>query len=316
MGPRLSDPDGREVAEPVLLDAARAVPAFADVETVTVRELTDGITNRNYLLSGGGERVVVRVFGRDTELLGIDRVAEEAAARAAAGVGVGPPVVAFLPEAGCLVCRFVEGEPISTDDLQRREVLELVVRSVRTFHAGPALPSTFPVFRIVERYEALARERGVPVPPDYRLAHALAGRIEEAFAASPAPEAACHDDLLNANFLREGDHVWLLDYEYAGMGDPYFDLGNLSINNGLTDEAQEHLLRAYVGEVRDTHRARLGLMRLMSDLREAMWGVVQQALSTLEVDYEDYAARHLARLLATADDPRLGDWLYDAREPA
>jgi thiamine kinase-like enzyme len=171
------------------------------------------------------------------------------------------------------------------------------------------------VFRIVERYEVLARERGVEVPRDYRLAHALADRIEEALSASPAPRTTCHDDLLNANFLRDGDHVWLLDFEYAGMGDPYFDLGNLSINNGLSDAAQELLLQAYLGEVRDTHRARLGLMRVMSDFREAMWGVVQQALSTLEVDYGAYAARHFARLLATADDPRLGAWLADARDP-
>jgi thiamine kinase-like enzyme len=311
----LTGPEGEAVADPVLSAAVAAVTALEAAGSIAVTELTAGITNRNYLLAAGAERVVVRVFGARTALLGIDRAAENVAARAAAAAGVGPPVLAFLPEAGCLVSRFVDGEPISTEDLQRPDVLALVARSVRAIHACPAVPSAFPVFRIVERYEALARERGVAVPPDYRLAHALAQRIEEAVTASPAPVTTCHNDMLNANFLREGDHIWILDYEYAGMGDPYFDLGNLSINNDLTDEAQEHLLHAYLGEVRETHRARVGLMRVMSDFREAMWGVVQQALSTLEVDYVAYAARHFARLLATADDPRLGDWLEAARDP-
>jgi len=96
------------------------------------------------------------------------------------------------------------------------------------------------------------------------------------------------------------------------MGDPFFDLGNLSINNGLDDDAQSLLLRTYFGEVRDVHRARLGLMRIISDLREAMWGVVQQAISTLDFDYVGYADRHFARLLANAGDARLDGWLNAA----
>ncbi len=165
------------------------------------------------------------------------------------------------------------------------------------------------MFRIVEGFRDIAAARGVQVPADYEAAHAVAGRIEEAFAGAPAPLTTCHNDLLNANFLLEGDHTWIVDYEYAGMGDPFFDLGNLSINNGLDEDAQTLLLRTYFGDVRDVHRARLALMRIVSDLREAMWGVVQQAISTLDFDYVGYADRHFARLLANAGDPRLDGWL-------
>jgi thiamine kinase-like enzyme len=106
--------------------------------------------------------------------------------------------------------------------------------------------------------------------------------------------------------------VWIVDYEYAGMGDPFFDLANLSVNNGLDAQAQEMLLRHYFGEVADAHRARLALMRLMSDFREAMWGVVQQAISTLDVDYVNYAERHFTRLLTNADVLAMDDALADA----
>ena len=110
------------------------------------------------------------------------------------------------------------------------------------------------------------------------------------------PLATCHNDLLNANFLLDGDHVWIVDYEYAGMGDLFFDLGNLSVNNGLTPQAPGDAAVAVLRRRHDVHRARLALMRVMSDFREAMWAVVQQGISTLDVDYV-VVRRHRAHFL-------------------
>ena len=294
--------------DPQLEAAIRAVPAWSGLEPEAA-PIAAGITNRNFRVDIGGESFVVRLSGRDTELLGIDRAAECEAARAVAAVGVAPEVFAFLPEHGCLITRFVEGRPIPEADLERGEVLERVVASVRAIHGVPPIPSTFNAFRVVEKYRVVAQSRGVPIPDAFEVARDRAREIEKAFAAAPIPERPCHDDLLNANFLRDGDHVWIVDYEYAGMGDLFFDLGNLSINNGLSDDAQEMLLGLYFGDVTDSHRARLGLMRIMSDFREAMWGVVQQGLSTLDFDYVAYAGKHFTRLLTTAADPRFEDWL-------
>ncbi len=97
------------------------------------------------------------------------------------------------------------------------------------------------------------------------------------------------------------------------MGDPFFDLGNLSINNGLSEDAQERMLEHYFGEVTEAHRARLGLMRMMSDFREAMWGVAQQGLSTLDIDYVEYAGIHFDRLARAMADPRVDRWLVACR---
>jgi thiamine kinase-like enzyme len=274
--------------------------------------ITSGITNANVKVELDGEAFVVRLPGTDTELLGIDRHAELEATRTAAAAGVGPEVVDFVE--GCLVTRFVVGAPIPVEDLQRDEVLEKVVRSIRAIHDAPPIRSRFPVFRLVKRYRDLAAERGVPIPAAFRTAEELAARIERAFERNPMPKRTCHNDLLNANFLRHGDHVWIVDYEYAGLGDPFFDLGNLSINNGLGPAAQETLLERYFGEVRDVHRARLGLMRVISDFREAMWGVLQQGISTLDIDYVAYADTHFARLAESAADDRFEDWLGAAEE--
>jgi thiamine kinase-like enzyme len=180
-------------------------------------------------------------------------------------------------------------------------------------HAGPGLRWFFSPFRIVEDYRRISEERDVHVPGAYDDAHEQASRIETAFASDPMPLRPCHNDLLEANFLLRDGHVWVVDHEYAGMGDPFFDLGNLSINNGLSDDAQERLLAIYFGEPTDAHRARLKLMRIMSDFREAMWGVVQQGLSSLDIDYVEYAQKHFDRLSTTMADDRFGDWLEVAR---
>jgi thiamine kinase-like enzyme len=188
------------------------------------------------------------------------------------------------------------------------------VRVVSTIHAGPKLPISFDAFRTVEEYRRVAEERGVAIPAAFEPAHAHAARIEAAFAVAPLPARPCHNDLLADNFLRGTDGFWLVDYEYSGMGDPFFDLGNLSINNGLSEGSQESLLHLTFGEVTDAHRARLRLMRIMSDFREAMWGVIQQALSTLDIDYVAYADKHFDRLSRSMADRRFERWLDQATE--
>jgi thiamine kinase-like enzyme len=305
---------GAEAWDEGVAEAIAAVPAWTGLDA-HLTPITAGITNRNYRVDIGGESFVLRLSGKNTELLGIDRAAERAAGAAAAAAGVGPEIFAYLPQQEALVTRFVGGDHVTEEDLRTERVLGAVVRSAKAIHACAPVPSTFPVFEIVTDYARIAREHGVRIPEAYDDAHAFAGWIKGAFDQAPMPLTTCHDDLLNANFLLEGDHCWIVDYEYAGMGDLFFDLGNLSINNNFDEPAQESLLRLYFGEVGDVHRARLALMRVVSDFREAMWGVVQQALSTLDFDYVAYADRHFARLLAGAQDDRFGAWLEAAKAP-
>ena len=299
--------------DPQLDAVIAAVPEWRGHEP-TITPIEAGRTNRNYRVEVGSATFFLRLSPEDTALLGIDRVAEYEAALAAAASGVGPEVVAHLPEHGCLITAWVAGEPLAEGDMEQESVLADVARVVSTIHAGPALPATFDAFRIVEAYRRVSVERGVRIPEAYGPAHAHAERIEAAFARAPVPPRPCHNDLLADNFLKGTDGFWLVDYEYSGMGDPFFDLGNLSINNGLSEASQETLLRLMFGEPTQAHRARLQLMRIMSDYREAMWGVIQQGLSTLDIDYVAYADRHFERLLRSMADERFDRWLEQAAE--
>jgi thiamine kinase-like enzyme len=139
------------------------------------------------------------------------------------------------------------------------------------------------------------------VPASYAWARQVARRVERARGAFP--ERPCHNDLLNANFIDDGDRIRIVDWEYAGMGDVFFDLANFSINNGLGREERQGLLAAYFGEVRAADERALELMLFMSDFREAMWGVVQGAVSELDFDFGAYAAEHFERMEATAASP-------------
>ena len=287
-----------------LVGAMQRVPEIAGRE-LTLRPLSGGITNRNFLIVAAGtdDRWVIRLAGNDTHLLGISREVEHAATVAAAGVGVGPEVTAFIRPEGYLVTKFIIGSPVSDEAVHRPETLRRVADSLRRIHDGPAIPGLFVPFRIVEAYRALAAARGVRIPVEYDLAQSVVRRIELAFLTNPVELQPCHNDLLNANFIDDGARIRIVDWEYAGMGDPFFDLGNFSINHELAPDEDTQLLAAYDGEVRPARLARLTLMRTVSDFREAMWGVLQQGISSLDVDFVAYAGEHFERLLRGATTP-------------
>jgi thiamine kinase-like enzyme len=298
-----------------LTSALQRLPELAGGQ-LTFIPLSGGITNRNFLITGAadGSKLVVRVAGNDTHLLGISREVEHAATVAAAGIGVGPEVIAFVRPEGYLVTRFIEGRPIPEAEMRTPDRLRAVGATLRRIHDGPAIPGLFVPFRIVEAYCALALSRGVTIPPEYDLAQAIARRIELACLAAPVELRPSHNDLLNANFLDDGARIRIVDWEYAGMGDPFFDLGNFSINHELDPEADAALLAAYAGEAGPAAMARLTLMRVLSDFREAMWGVLQQGISTLDIDFRAYAAEHFERLLLAASRPSFERALERAAE--
>ncbi|MBI2776592.1 MAG: phosphotransferase [Chloroflexi bacterium] len=302
----------------LLNELTRAMQRVPDIagRGLEFTALSGGITNRNFLITATGarDRFVLRLAGNDTYLLGISREVEHAATVAAAGVGVGPEVVAFVRPEGYLVTRFIEGSPVSESAVHDPATIRRVADSIRRVHDGPAIPGLFIPFRIVEAYRALAGARGVAIPEAYELASAVARRIELALLSAPIELRPCHNDLLNANFIDDGERIRIVDWEYAGLGDPFFDLGNFSVNHDLTPAEDAILLEAYEGRVRPARAARLHLMRIVSDFREAMWGVLQQGISTLDVDFVAYAAEHFDRLLSNAAGPSFERALREAAE--
>jgi thiamine kinase-like enzyme len=284
-------------------DLLLRVPVLAGRE-LTIEPLGGGMTNRNFLVRADGESYAVRVAGDGTGLLGIDRDQEAACARAAADAGVGPEVVASLRDPAVLVTRFVTGRLLTTASLREPITLRRVAQSLRHCHDHPAPieAATFSPFASGRRNHALAKERHVPMPADLDHALEILARIERE-AQTGEPPCLCHNDVLPANLIEDDRRVWIIDWEFAGRGDRFFDLGTLAANGEFGDEQEELLLAAYSGEVRPRELRRLKLMRLASDLRESTWGYLQSAISNLLESgyYLDYGRRHLARFLAVSE---------------
>ena len=272
--------------------------------------LDGGITNRNYRVALGGEDYVLRICGKDTAVLGIDRDAECEATMAAARLGVGPEVVLYRPDLEVLVTRWLDGRPARADDV--RAAVEPIAAALVAVHGGPPLPTRFDTFSLVIDYRDEIRDRGGPDPPFFHEAAAAAARIQAVLTGPDHAPVPCHNDLLPGNFLIAGDHVRIVDWEYAGMGDRFFDLGNLAVNNGFDADEEERLLAAYFGEPSPRRLAALRLMRVMSDFREAMWGAVQDVVSELDFDYRAYRNEHFERLLRAIRDPAFERSLGDA----
>jgi thiamine kinase-like enzyme len=275
--------------------------------------LGGGITNHNFRARFGGREVVVRLPGNDTELLGSDRSGERQANSLAAAAGVAPAVLAHLEDPVVLVTAFVEGPTMESPELREPGALAEVGLALRIVHGCGTIGSRFDAFRLVEDYAAATRARGGAVPDAYGRAHAAAARIESAPAFRDEPVVLCHDDLLPANFIDTPDGIRLVDWEYAGMGNRWFDLGNFAVNNELGPAEEEAFVAAYLdAPPAPADLAALRLMRLMSDFREAMWGVVQVAISDLDFDFAGYATMHFDRLLAAIDGDGFEALLEDA----
>jgi len=308
-----------EVTIPEVTEAVARVSALLGPREGAVVQLEGGITNRNFRVRFARTDYVLRLPGKRTDLLGIDRETECAATKVGAELGFAPRVVTLLDEPPCLVTTFMAGEAAQPRDLRDPDAIAQVAADLRALHnSGAELPTTFDPFRLAEQYAATARERGAEPPDGYDDALQAAKAVEEAVVGQPGHEAVpAHNDLLPANFLRDGASIALIDWEYAGMGDRWFDLGNFAANNELDDAEEQRFLEAYFGEPPDERAtATLRLFRFVSDFREGMWGTVQSVLSVVEFDFRDYARRHFERLERIRTDPRFAGSLERVRGSA
>jgi thiamine kinase-like enzyme len=288
------------------VNVAAVVERLWPGRSATILDLSGGITNRNYKVDLGGVAYVVRMGGQNTSLLGIDRVTEHAASLRAAEIGVGPEVEAFIEPEGWLVTRFIEGRSVPPEEIRQPDGIRRVAAVLRKIHGAAAIPGRFDAHAVVDQYRVEAVAHGVSVPPEFVAAHEVSERIRSA--RGPQVEVPCHNDLLNANFLDDGE-IRIVDWEYAGMGDRFFDLANLSVNHEFGLGEDRMLLAAYFGEEKSADLAALRLMRFMSDFREAMWGVLQSGISELDFDFKGYGAKHFQRMELTAADPQFDRYL-------
>jgi thiamine kinase-like enzyme len=194
--------------------------------------------------------------------------------------------------------------------------LRRIAAKVRRFHReAPPLAGEFNVFRRVEMLTRVSQSKNCKFPANFDWIRERMREVETAFNHDPYTPTPCHDDLLNLNFLDDHGDVRILDWEYSGMGDIYFDLANFCHHHRFTDEQVRAWLAAYFGEATPQRFARLKLMWPMSEVHESMWGTTQTGISKLNEDFQGYADLWFGRATEAMQDPRWNEWLEEVIRP-
>jgi thiamine kinase-like enzyme len=289
--------------------AIKQVPFLAAANDIQITPLSGGITNKNYMVESSGPRCVIRITGANTDLLGIRRDVEYLANLNAGKLGVAPEVLYYIEPEGYLVTRFIDGKHITYDEMGKLETLQKVANKIRTYHRElPPLGCEFNVFNRIAMLTNIAKNKNCKFPDDFEYLQIKVKNVEQILDQVPYIPAPCHNDLLNLNFLLEQDEIRILDWEYSGMGDIFFDLANFSHHHALGDEQVKNLLHAYFGEVTQQSFARLKLVWPMSEIHEALWGTVQSGISELNEDFLGYANLWFGRAREVFQDSRWADW--------
>lgn len=270
------------------LDAILArVPMFDSARKVGAELLSGGLTNSNYLLTVDDERFVVRVSTANTDILGIDRAREAAALRRAGVAGIAPETVAFLLPEGHSVTRFLDSaKPLSQAEFSRPETIDRVGTRLLEIHGLDPIIGTFDPYADIRRWLATIDERGVARPERLGAVLEMVEHTRTSRSGRGQGKVLCHNDPYHLNVLDDGK-LWFVDWEYAGMGDPMFDLAGAGYS--FEPAGRERLLQAYFGDVTDEHRTDLVEMIRVFLCWNVAWSMMQITSSSVDHDYRRFA---------------------------
>jgi thiamine kinase-like enzyme len=275
-------------------------------------ERLGGLTN---LVFKAGE-FCLRIPGKGTEEY-INRANEAVAAREAATAGVSPEVLHVDPGTGVMVTRFIAGaETMSPEKFKARSGGPARAgEAFRKLHnSGAVFPFRFELFAMIDDYLKVLSTKDVALPAGYHDVVREAGSVRSALAAHPLPLVACHCDPLCENFLDTGERMWIVDWEYSGMNDPLWDLGDLSVEGKFDTTQDEEMMRAYFGgEARQAERGRIVIYKAMCDLLWTLWGLIQLANNNPVDDFRAYADGRFVRCKALMETPEFSRHLAAIR---
>ncbi len=263
---------------------------------VDPKPLTGGITNTNFVVLDAGKKYVVRI-GDDIPVHGVMRFNELCASKAAHAAGVSPKVV--FSEPGVLVIDYIEGQTLDAADVRETENLNQIIEILKKIHfdipaflEGASL--VFWVFQVLRDYRRTLKEGGSRMLSSLPRLEKISDELEQAV--GPVKLVFGHNDLLPANFLDDGERLWIIDWDYAGFNSPLFDLSNLASNNEFNVDLEHSMLERYFGAAVNEELWRsYSAMKCASLLREAMWSMVSEIHSKLDFDFIQYTTENLER---------------------
>lgn len=235
--------------------------------------LEAGLVNSSYRVSRDGRTYSLRVAADDSVDLGVDRRWECRILKAASAAGLAPIIERCDPERGVLVAAWMAGRFWSDDEIRQPEVIDAMARLLRRVHAL-AIPEPARVMSPaawIGHYLGALRRRGVPVPHAEHWMSKVQGQLALLTAAGPVDPAVCHSDLHRQNVMIV-DRAVLLDWEYAHVSDPFWDLAGWIGNNDYGEISAARLMATYLGRAPSAgERTRLAALRWLYDYVCLLW---------------------------------------------
>lgn len=294
-----------------------SLPPFAGLDTEGLSlDRLGGLTNLVFRVSNGERSWCLRIPGKGTEEY-IDRKVEARASRATSDAGVSPALLYADPESGVMVSDYLEGARTMTPE-GFAQVVGAPGRAGEVFRklhdSGATFDFRFELFAMIDDYLKLLSGKTVELPAGYHEALTQAESVRAALAVHPLPLAPCHCDPLCENFLDLDGRMWLVDWEYSGMNDPLWDLGDLSVEAGFDVAQEEEMIQAYFdGEPSPAERGRIVIYKAMCDLLWTLWGLIQFANDNPAEDFWVYATTRFERCKALMADPAFEGHLQAVR---
>lgn len=302
-----------EDLKPQVIEALRNAPEFEGVsgDEAEITRL-GGLTNLVHRVDVGDRAVIVRIPGAGTEEY-IDRAVEIHNARAAAKAGVSAEVIWADAATGVMISRAIPDIETMTPDLftTRAGSPGRAGAAFRKLHqSGQEFEFRFELFAMIDEYLALLGTKDVTLPEGYHDIVAAAEPVKEALAANPTPLAPCHCDPLCENFLDDGQVMWIVDWEYSGMNDPLWDLGDLSVEGGFDAAQDAEMMAAYFGRAPTAaEQGRMVIYKAMCDLLWTLWGLIQHADDNPAEDFWAYSVERFERCKALMQSDNFNDHL-------
>ncbi|MBR5329293.1 MAG: phosphotransferase [Firmicutes bacterium] len=285
--------------------------SMAEVEDFSI--MGGGLTNRNYKVTlTNGKKIAMRIAGQGTEEY-LNRAAEKRNASLVSGLGINAEVFFFDLKTGSQLSHFIDGRTLTQDDFKNdREVLRKSAELMRRYHnSGQEFADDFGPLREIRTYFKILR--GSNFNEYYKELDVIKARlldVAEAYINCPQKRVPCHNDPLSANFMEEGDRLYLIDWEYAGMNDATFDLAAIINENELDDEAAEYFLECYYGgPLTEEQRARVHISRFVADALWCVWSLIQINSGKDHDLYWDYGQDRANWCIKFIEHPKFEEYL-------
>ncbi len=298
---------------PEIADVIKAVAAWRG-QPIHAEPVTGGLTNRSFRVQAGDRAYFVSIPGERSELLAIPRADEIHNTMAAAETGVSPRVLDRLPASGVIIVEFLNGRTLSQADMHLPGMVERLATAIRRLHTARRFANDFDLFRLTDSYRGvLASDRLAP-PAGFDDYQPRLAEMRAAVQAHPLPPRPCSNDLVPENLIDDGTRLWIVDFGYSGNNDPCSELGNACCEAAFDQAEAEALAKAYFGVLEARGLARMNLYAIMSDVAWSLWSVIQEHISTLDVDFRAYGGRRWERARALLDSDQVRTWIRQAKQ--